>query len=380
MSSRDIPVRVIREQLQQRAAELASMLAPGGRREGGIWSAPNPTRAGDARGSFKIWLTGASPGCFKEFDAGNSEKGDVIDLIAYAHFGDKSRRADAIKWAKDWLGLAHLDDAARDRLRRESEFRKRESAKREQEIDARKRRRAFTMWLWAEKTLAGTLAETYLASRGIPLAEIPHFEHGEMRFAPSLEWWKGAVYERQGGRSVKVKSGPSFPAIVSALRDWRGEITGVHCTFLAPDGAGKANRDDSSIDPPKLVYGQVAGSVIRLTRGPGDLTPEDWLRARRSEAPAQEGSPLVISEGIESGLSVALAAPEARVWAASSLGNLGNVYADHPCVSAVILAAENDQKPQAVAAFERAFAQLEQHGKPVTDMRPHLGNDFNDLL
>lgn len=373
MTSRDIPVRVIREQLQQRVATLVPELVPGGRREGGVWSAPNPTRGGDSRGSFKVWMRGPAAGGFKEYDAGDDEKGDIIDLIAYVH---GSTRKDAIQWAKDYLGLGNLDQATRERMKRDSERRKLKDAKAEAEKDQRKRRRAFDMWLGAQKSLRYTVAETYLLSRGIELDALPHLEEGELRFLPALEWWNGAVWEERLGRRTKIKPGPSFPAIIAPFRNWRGEITGVHCTYLSHDGLGKADRDDAAIAPPKLVYGAVSESVIRLTRGPSGLSPEEFLKQK----PRPEGDPLVISEGIETGLSVAMAAPEARVWAAGSIGNLGNVYADHPCVSAIIIAAENDSKPQAQAAFERAMARLEEHGKPVADMRSHHGNDFNDLM
>lgn len=373
MGVRDIPIRVIREQLQLRVNELVPMLVPGGRREGSVWSAPNPTRAGDGRGSFKVWLTGNSPGCFKEYDAGDTERGDIIDLIAYAHFGDKSKRGDAIRWAKDFLGLDQLSTEQRERLKREANYRREKAAQREAERDQHRRRRAFDMFISAQKSLRDTLAEQYLLTRGIELDALPAFEHGEIRFAPEVEWWKGAQWREvgSGGRRERVRPGPAFPALVSALRNWRGEITGVHCTFLAKDGSGKAD-----VDPPKLVFGTVSECVVRLTRGPSNLTPEEWRKAD----PRPPGDPLVISEGIETGLSIAMAAPEARVWAAYSLSNIGNVYVDHPCISSVIVAAENDVKPAAVAAFERAMARLEEHGKPVTDMRSHVGSDFNDLL
>ena len=371
MGVRDIPIRVIREQLQSRVHELVPLLVPGGRREGNVWSAPNPTRAGDTRGSFKVWLSGNSPGCFKEYDAGENEQGDIIDLIAFAHFGDKSKRGDAIRWAKDYLGLDELTSAQRDRLKREAEYRREKAAQREAEQDQNRRRRAFDMFIGAQKSLRGTLAETYLLTRGIELDALPHAEHGELRFKHELEWWKGARWEQIGRRREKIRPGPARPAIIAALRNWKGEITGVHCTFLAADGSAKAD-----LDPPKLVFGSVKECVVRLSRGPSGLSPEEWLKQK----PRPPADPLVICEGIETGLSIAMAVPEARVWAAYSLSNIGNVYVDHPCVSSVVVAGENDTKPAAVTAFNRAIERLEEHGKPVADMRSHVGSDFNDLM
>jgi hypothetical protein len=120
------------------------------------------------------------------------------------------------------------------------------------------------------------------------------------------------------------------------------------------------------------MFGPVRGSVIRVARGPSNLKVED-----AAEAPALVG----ITEGIEDALTMAIAGPEARVWAATSLSNLASVPVSLPCVAGVVVAQDNDwNKPQAQAAFDQAIAKLEGSGKPVVVMRSHHGKDLNDLL
>ncbi len=50
------------------------------------------------------------------------------------------------------------------------------------------------------------------------------------------------------------------------------------------------------------------------------------------------------------------------------------------CVSSIVVALENDTKPQALKQREAVLDALERHGKPLATMQAHAGNDFNDLL
>ena len=88
-----------------------------------------------------------------------------------------------------------------------------------------------------------------------------------------------------------------------------------------------------------------------------------------------------MTEGIEDALTLAIARPDCRVWAAGSLSLMGLL--DWPgCASAVVLAADNDwDKPEAVAAFERVEAhwRAQANGRPVAVIRAALGKDFNDM-
>lgn len=364
-----LSLRELRAMLQPRIREILARLAPGGHYTAKTYTVKNPARKDRSAGSFVIWIRGSAAGAYRDY-AGHSsdDKGDIIDLISYLQNRGKDKKF-ARAWAEDFLGLKRMapDELAAARRAASQANERRISA--EAEAQRRKRRRAFDLWMRAQRDLAGTLAEAYFAGRGVPLAEIAGFEHGEVRFVRALEYWKGAEWRTVNGRLEKARPGPEFPAIVSAIRSPKGEVTAVHCTFLDPQTARKA-----PVARPKLMLGDVQCGVIRVARGSSGLTAEE-------AAAAGVAGPLVITEGLEDALSIALAVPEARVWAATSLGNLANVPVDHACVESVTIAADNDwAKPQAVEQLARAEEALAAHGKPVTVMRAHHGKDFNDLI
>jgi putative DNA primase/helicase len=97
--------------------------------------------------------------------------------------------------------------------------------------------------LRASHPITGTLAARYLQARGLDTTDLPSC----LRFHPCL-WHKPT---RQ-----------NWSAMVVPLRDIRtNEITGVHRTYLAPDGSGKA-----PIAPQRMVLGRRKGACIKLTR------------------------------------------------------------------------------------------------------------------
>lgn len=358
-----VPMHVIKGGLQGRLLQLVRELVPGAtERElrGNVCQPKNPTRPDATAGSFTIWMRGQAAGAWKDYATG--DQGDVIDLVRYCRGGD---RADAIRWSLDWLGLALVDAATLARMNAERDVRRRANETAQRETDARIIARAERLWRAATPDIQGTLAEIYLATRGLPIREIPGFEWADVRFMPALEWWRHPGHDADG----VVVARPRFPAMVWAVRQPDGALSAVHCTFLRADGLKKAH-----VGNPKLMLGLVAGGVIRLVRGPSGLTAE---AARDAEISGLLG----VGEGVEDGLTIALAAPEARVWAVTSLGNLGNLPVGHPCVSAVVVAQDNDWgKAQAREAFETAMERIEAAGKPVTVVRSRWGKDLNDAL
>lgn len=367
--------RAIRSMLQDRLTELLGRLLPGGVVDGGIYKVRNPTRDDRKAGSFVIWMHGGAKGGFKDYAGGEADKGDVIDLVNYAHGRPKSDKKFALDWARDFLGLRSMDPAALAAAKAASLAKAKQTETQERDNELLKRIRVAKMFN-AAVPIAGTIALRYFEARECPLQLVPYRED-DLRFAPSLEWWRGAEWENLGaGKRRKVRPGPSYPAVVAAVRNYLDDIIAVHCTFLKEDGSGKAPVED-----PKLMYGAVAGGVIRLTRGPGNLSPGQ-------AALAGSRSILAISEGIETGLSIAIGCPEARVWAATSLSNIANVPAWHGCVSSVVIAADNPNanaspagRVQAAEQLDRAIDMLTAHGAPLTVMHPPAGvGDFNDLI
>lgn len=201
----------------------------------------------------------------------------------------------------------------------------------EQKAEAAKRA-AQAKQVWTEaQPIAGTLAETYLRGRGITcdLPQVLRF-HGEC--------WHGPTAKR-------------YPALIAAVQG--ANLPAVHRTYLRADGSGKAD-----IDPAKLMLGAVAGGAVRLTEGPG---------------------PLVVAEGIETGLSLAsgLLRTPATVWAAlSTSGIRGLRLPDHPGRLTIAPDGDTAGREAANALAARAHAL----GWQVSLLPAPDGCDWNDIL
>ena len=363
-------VELVKAGLKDRIGELCARLLPDGRPDGRLFVAHNP-RTGDAAShpkepALKVALDGDVGAwiCWRSGD-----KGDVMGLIGHCMGLDF---AGAMAFGRDFLGLKRMDNRQRADFSAEIERRKgdREALARKKAADKRKAVRK--LWDGAVPIdglgpdgAAALLVHRYLAlGRGTPIGNVRRRDPATLRVAPAMEWWKGATWSNAGGQRRKTAPGPEFPAIVSAFRSATGLLTAVHCTFLDPVKPQKA-----PVDQAKLMFGEALGSVIRISHGPEGLAPED----------AREPHPLVLCEGLEDGLSLAIGLPECRVWAGGSLAGMGAAPVFLPCVSSVFVAADNEwTNRQATAQFERVLAALEDHGKPVEVMRSAVGKDFND--
>lgn len=323
----------------------------------GLVTPLNPRRADKNRGSFVIWMTGEAVGAWQDYAI--KRKGDVFDLIEY--LGGLQGKMDAYWWALAHLGWARgeirtasqkkLDDerAAADRAAAETRAR--------HDLD-QKAQRAFDLFISAAKEIRGTPVWTYLTeARGVPLERLPA-RPSSIRYLPALDH-----IDRDTGEVT------TWPCMVTGMsRASDGKVRAVHRTWLRPDGSGKAD-----VAKPKMMWGDAKGCAMRLWKGAGDLTPEAAARAGVV-------GPLILTEGIEDGLTAAIARPESRVWAPGSLSLMA--LPEWPaCASAVVLVADNDwHEPQAV----EAFAKVEAHwrglakGRAVKVVRAAAGKDLND--
>lgn len=351
--------------LLQNLEPVARELAPGGSVQGGVYVPRNPTRADKSPGSFLIWLRGQAAGAWTDHATG--EKGDAIDLVAYLlgmPWGPGSDRRPAVEWIEDRFGVRAMDPVKRRELAERAKATKARVESEQASKDARKRSGAAKMYHDARKELRGTEAEIYLATRGITLRDLVDRPRGalepSMRFAPRLEWWLGR--DRETG-----ELGPEFPAIVTKMSAPCGKLQAVHCTFLNLAGDGKA-----PVVKPKLMWPSTRGAVMRVGLGASNMTPEE-------AAAAGKRGLCVLTEGLEDALTFVAADERLRVWAAGSLPGLLEVP-DHECVSGWLVARDRDWgKPQAAALFEAALARLRETGKPVTELEPTSGKDFNDM-
>lgn len=188
--------------------------------------------------------------------------------------------------------------------------------------------------LWQETVQIGdTLAERYLRSRGITCT------------LPSTLRYIGDCWHSSGRRC---------PAMVALVDHLRGkERFGVHRTYLCADGTGKAD-----LVPSKAMLGSVSGGAVHLSNGPG---------------------PLVITEGIETGLSLlsGLLDPPSQVWAALSAGGMEKLIL--PALPGdLIIAPDGDAvgRKAATALATRAHAR----GWRVSLLQAPEGYDWNDVL
>jgi hypothetical protein len=368
-----IDAREIRGLLQRDLTKLLHKLFPRYSITSPVFAPLNPTRDDRTPGSFVIWTAGAAAGGFNEYspNGGGRASGDIVDLIAYVHKrpGD---RAFAFAWARDFLGIKAMSADAIKAAKSTARAHVAQVTAAQSEALAARRKKALSLW---QRTLpiAGSVAETYLASRRIPYVLIKSREE-DLRFIPRLEHWKSTVWDKKTTPWTKLQSGGEFPVMVAAMRNLAGDITAVHCTFLRSDGMGKAD-----VSEPKLIRGDAKGSAIRLTRGEGNLTLDQARAEFAGDGVVHAFMPF---EGIENALSYAMEVPEARIWACGSFDlMLALRVEDEPCFDPVIYGLDNDDTPLAEQKIVDRIDEVRASGRDCSRARPPAGvKDFNDLI
>ena len=234
-----------------------------GRRQGRYWM------VGDVRNtpgrSMYVRLSGpeSGPGAAGRWrDAASAEHGDLLDVIRES-CGLTGFR-EVAKEARRFLSLPRVEPPVAPRA----------PAPRGSAEAARR--------LWAiAKPIAGTLAEAYLRNRGI--TDLTRCE--ALRFHPRC-WY----------RPDEHAPTETWPAMIAAVTDLSGAITGAHRTWIAPDGLGKA-----PIDTPRRAMGLLLGNAVRF---------------------GAAGDVLAAGEGIETMLSLRCALPAMPMAAALSANHL----------------------------------------------------------
>jgi hypothetical protein len=313
------------------ASELARRLArdaeavcrhylPNGRRVGRYWIVGNARNA-PGRSMF-VRLTGpqSGPGAQGHWtDAASGEYGDLLDIIRES--GGFTDFRDVVGEARRFLtlpGAAPHDgpDAARAPVRTGS---------------PKASRRLFAL----SQPIHGTLVQTYLHNRAITLLA----GTGALRFHPRCFY-----------RADDHAPTETWPAMIAAVTDLSGAITGVHRTWLAPDGSGKA-----PVDTQKKAMGRIVGHAVRFG------AVEDVL---------------AVGEGIETMLSLRCAVPAMPMAAALSASHLPAIVLP-PALRRLYIARDAD------AAGDMAFAALTERaraaGIEALALSPRMG-DFNEDL
>ncbi|NPU66391.1 MULTISPECIES: toprim domain-containing protein [Bradyrhizobium] len=268
--------------MAREASELAGRLAreaeavcrhylSNGRREGRYWLVGDVSNT--AGRSLFVRLHASSRGAAgKWVDAATGEHGDLLDIIGTT-CGLTSFREIAEE-ARRFLKLPRWQREPRVEIKA---MRSRDMTK--------AARRLFAM----AQPLPGTLGETYLANRSIdsPVS------------ADTLRFHPRCFYRPDDTDTIET-----WPALIAAVTDLDGRITGVHRTWLDPGGFDARRLGKAPIDTPRRAMGDLLGHAVRFG------SANDVLAA---------------GEGIETLLSLRTVLPSLPVAAALSANHLATL-------------------------------------------------------
>lgn len=314
------PTRELSRRLSENAEAVCRRYLSNGRRCGNYWLVGDINNA-PGRSLF-VRLKGDTDGrsaAGKWVDAANGEHGDLLDIIrvrcGLSSFGD------VLDEARRFLNSPRLGSSPPPK--NHTQFTPTASPE--------SARCLFHM----SRPIAGTLAETYLRHRGIT----GFHETGALRYNPRCYY-----------RLDRHSPTQTFPALIAAITDASGVLTGVQRTWLDPSGEDKAE-----IETPRRAIGQLRGNGVRFGR------VNDIMAA---------------GEGVETTLSMRCALPRLPMIAALSANNLAGLLL--PSTLRRLYIARDDD-----AAGDDASDQLAQRassaGVETIVLSPTLA-DFNDDL
>lgn len=297
--------------LAKRAETVCRRYLSNGCREGRYW------RVGDVQNSpgrsLHVHLHGRSAGRWR--DAATGEHGDLIDLIAAAE--RHGSLGATVREARDHLALEIAPCAYTST-----------SSTRDSSTAAR---RLFAM----SRSISGTPAGAYLRGRALTVSS------RTLRFHPAC-WYRPAPHE--------TVDRDAWPAMIAAVTDLDGAITGVQRTWLDPGGAGKAD-----IASPRRSLGLLYGHGVRF---------------------GAAADVLLAGEGVETTLSIRTVLPELSAIAALSAANLAGLLFP-PGLRRLYVARDRDTAGEiaATALAERCY----EAGVELIVLEPRH-DDFNTDL
>jgi phage/plasmid primase-like uncharacterized protein len=316
------PASELARRLGDHAEAVCREYLSNGRRVGNYWIVGD-VRNTEGRSMHVRLKTNAKGTAGKWVDEATSEYGDLLDVI------------------RESCGLIEFRDVADEARRFLAMPRPQAQCHSEQRQPAAARGspdaacRLFAM----SQQIGGTLAERYLAGRGILLTA----RERALRFHPGCYYRDLATGEMQ-----------ALPALIAAVTDLDGHITGLQRTWLAPDGTGKARVTD-----PRRSLGHLLGNGIWLGLDPGAPVPV-----------------MAAGEGFETMASLRTVMPALPVAAATSANHLAGLILPPGC-RRLYIAADADAAGR--HGIERLSQRASEAGIATLVLRPQLG-DFNDDL
>ena len=295
-----------------------------GRRSGRYWLvgdvANTPGRSLFVRLHGSDYGSGAAG---KWTDAATGQHGDLLDLIALNR--GLTRFADILDEARAFLRLPqNTGEYAHGPWSASQSANPSEAA-----------RRLFAI----SQPIQGTMAETYLRNRAITV----------FSGATSLRFHPRCYYRQDEHAPTET-----WPAMIAAVTDLSGDLTGVQRTWLDPSGCGKA-----PIDTPRRAMGPLLGNGVRL----GQTT--------RNACDA-----MAAGEGIETMLSLRCILTTLPMTAALSGAHLAALQLP-PALRRLYIARDLD--PAGRIATERLADRAREAGIEALVLSSRLG-DFNDDL
>ncbi|GLH77054.1 DNA primase [Bradyrhizobium sp. SSBR45G] len=316
------------------ASELARRLAreaeavcrhylSNGRREGRYWLVGDINNTPGRSLFVRLHASSKGP-AGKWTDAATGEHGDLLDLIgatcvlrSFSEIAEEARRFLKLpRWHRDPPIEPKAAGRSRDPIKAA--------------------RRLFAM----SQPLTGTLGETYLGNRGID----PPANTLALRFHPQC------FYRPEDATTVET-----WPALIAAVTNLDGRITGVHRTWLDPDGFDDRGLGKAPIETPRRAMGDLLGHAVRFG------IADDVLAA---------------GEGIETMLSLRTVLPSLPVAAALSANHLATLLWP---VTLRRLYVAVDADTAGINAAKALTAQALDAGIEAIALSPRLG-DFNDDL
>lgn len=308
------------QRLGRQAEAVCRHYLSAGYREGRYWL------VGDVRNtpgrSMFVRLKGADSGrgaAGKWTDAATGEHGDLLDVIREScgliDFKDVADEA------RTFLSLPHPEP--------HPDHQRRPASTPAGSPEAA--RRLFAM----SQPITGTVVESYLRKRSITALH----GTGSLRFHPRC-------YYRPDEHSPTE----TWPAMIASVTNLDGRITGVHRTWLSPEGSGKA-----PIDTPRRAMGDLLGHAVRFG------TAHDVI---------------AVGEGIETILSLRMALPGLPMAAALSAAHLSAIL--FPATLRRLYIARDDD-PAGDGARDSLVERAQTAGIEAIVLSPTLG-DFNEDL
>ena len=303
--------------LGQNAEAVCRHYLSNGRRQGQYWQVGD-VRNTPGRSMFVRLRETRNGRAGKWLDAASAEHGDLLDVIRES-CGLLDFR-DVAEEARRFLNMPHPASIRPKPKRDKAPLGSSEAACR----------------LWEmSRPVAGTLAETYLRQRRISTFH----DIANLRFHPRCYY-----------RSDEHGQTQTWPAMIAAVTDLTGAITGAHRTWLSPDGLDKA-----AIDTQRKAMGDLLGHAVRFGR-PSEI--------------------MAVGEGIETILSLKSALPQMPVAAALSASHLG-AFLFPASLRRLYIACDKD--PAGDGARARLTRRANEVGIDAVVLTPMLG-DFNEDL